>query len=49
MLMEGKPYFMNNKEWYYYNIKEGKYKLTDKAPKKAIENYKEFYKRIDIN
>ena len=35
------PYFMTNKEWYYYDGEM--LKLTDKAPKKAIESYKEFY------
>ena len=43
------PYFMKNKNWYYYDAKEGIFKLTDKAPKKAIESYKEFYKENDIN
>lgn len=42
-----KPYFMKNKEWYYYDTKEYKYKLTDKAPREAIESYKEFYKKIE--
>ena len=37
------PYFTSNKEWYYYDYKEWKYKLTDKATKKAKESYKEFY------
>ena len=27
----------------------GRYKLTDKAPKEAIESYDEFYKKIDDN
>lgn len=43
------PYFMNNKEWYYWDEKEWKYKLTDKAPKEAIESYKIFYKEINEN
>lgn len=38
-----KPYFMENKEWYYFDEEKFCYKLTDKAPKKAIESYKEFY------
>ena len=37
------PYFLENKEWYYYDEREEIYKLTDKAPKEAIESYKEFY------
>lgn len=43
------PYFMNNKEWYYWDEKEWKYKLTDKAPKEAIKSYKIFYKEINEN
>ena len=38
------PYFMSNKDWYYYDPNELKYKLTDKAPPEAIESYEEFYK-----
>jgi hypothetical protein len=41
-----RPYFMENKEWYYWDEKEWKYKLTDKAPKKAIDSYNEFYKNL---
>ncbi len=39
-----RPYFMENEEWYYWDKSEWKYKLTSKAPKEAIESYKEFYK-----
>ena len=42
-----RPYFMNNDEWYYWDRKEWKYKLTDKAPQKAIDSYNEFYKIIE--
>lgn len=42
------PYFFTNKEWYYYDEEEEIYKLTDKAPKEAVESYKEFYKETDI-
>lgn len=38
-----KPYFMQNKEWYYHDKEEWVYKITDKAPLKAEESYKEFY------
>ena len=37
-----RPYYMKNKEWYYHDEKEGRYELTDKAPKKAQESYEEF-------
>lgn len=40
------PLFFTNKEWYYYDEKEEKYKLTDKAPKEAIESYKQFYENL---
>lgn len=42
-----KPFFMENKEWYYFDEDEFIYKLTDKAPKEAIESYKEFYKTLN--
>jgi hypothetical protein len=40
-------YFMENKEWYYFDYDEFKYKLTDKAPPKAQESYKEFYELLE--
>ncbi len=47
MLKEKMPYFLNNKDWYYYDVENGRYKLTDKAPKKAIDSYNSYYKEID--
>ena len=41
-----KPYFISNKEWFYYDLKEMKYKLTDKAPQKAIDSYNKFYSHL---
>lgn len=41
------PYFFTNKKWYYYDEKDEIYKLTDKAPQKAIQSYREFYKEMD--
>lgn len=41
------PYFMTNEEWFYFDIKKLKYLLTDKAPPKAVESYKEFYNAIE--
>ena len=38
--------FLKNKDWYYWDEEEWKYKLTDKAPKEAIESYNKFYKKI---
>ena len=40
------PYFMKKKEWFYFDEDEFCYKLTDKAPKKARESYKEFYSEV---
>jgi hypothetical protein len=41
------PYFMTDKEWFYFDEKEWKYKLTEKATKEAMESYKEFYKNLE--
>lgn len=41
------PYFLTNPEWYYYDLDEGNYKLTEKAPQKAIDSYEEYYNYID--
>lgn len=37
---------MTNKDWYYHDEEEFKYKLTEKATEKAKESYKEFYKTM---
>lgn len=42
-MIQDKPYFMSNEEWWFYDWEEMKYKLTDKAPEKAIQSYNEFY------
>lgn len=47
MIKQSYLIFLQNKEWYYWDSKEWKYKLTNKAPKEAIESYKEFYKIIE--
>lgn len=44
----GEPYFMENKEWYYYDEEEEIFKLTDKATEKAKQSYYEFYNENDI-
>lgn len=41
------PYFMSNKDWYYFDEDDFCYKLTENAPQKAVESYKEFYNAID--
>lgn len=40
------PYFMRDNKWYYFDDKEWMYKLTKKAPPKAIKSYKEFYEEL---
>lgn len=40
------PYFMTNEEWFYFDEDEWCYKLTEKAPEKAIESYEEFYEKL---
>ena len=40
------PYFMENEEWYYYDYEKRKFVLTEKAPKKARQSYKEFYEEL---
>ena len=41
------PYFMTNEEWFFFDEDEWCYKLTEKAPEKAIESYEEFYEKLD--
>lgn len=43
------PYFMNNKEWYKFDPVKWKYVLTDKAPKKAIDSYNEYYHNVRMD
>lgn len=38
------PYFLTNKDWFYYDDEEKIYKLTDKAPERARKSYEDFYK-----
>ena len=42
-----KPYFMSDSSWYRFDPDEFKYVLTDKAPQKAIDSYREFYETIE--
>lgn len=44
MLQE--PYFLENEEWYYFDEKSFRYKLTEKATEKAKQSYKEFYEEL---
>ena len=49
MIILEKPYFMTNKTWYYFDYNTDRYELTDKAPQKAKESYKEYYKDVNTN
>lgn len=41
------PYFMENKGWYYFDYDNKRFMLTDEAPPKAKESYKEFYETLE--
>lgn len=43
----GRPYFLENEEWYYHDDEEGIFKLTDKATEEARKSYEEFYAEED--
>ena len=47
MIINERPYFLTNREWYYFDEKEWCFKLTDKASPKAKESYEEFYKELE--
>ena len=40
------PYFMENDDWYYFDVERGKYVLTPKATQKAKDSYERFYKQV---
>ncbi len=41
------PHFMDHEEWYFYDTKEHRYKLTEQAPETARKSYEEFYKLLE--
>ncbi len=41
-----RPLFMDNKDWYYFDRKAWRYKLTEDAPPEAVESYKKFYEEL---
>ena len=47
MTLNEEPYFLSNKDWFYYDEEEFCYKLTDKATKEAIKSYEEYYNNFD--
>lgn len=42
--MQDRPYFMEDKSWYDFDFEKRKFVLTENAPEKAKESYKEFYR-----
>ena len=44
-----KPYFLENKEWYYFDEEKEKYELTDKATDKAKQSFEEYIKIKEEN
>lgn len=42
-MLKTEPYFMTNENWYYFDEKHHKFKLTKEAPREAVQSYKEFY------
>lgn len=47
MTIKEQPYFMSNKDWYYFDESKCCYKLTAAAPEKASQSYKEFYNALN--
>ena len=42
--MQDRPYFMKNKEWYFFDYKKRVFVCTDKAPNEAKQSLVDFYK-----
>ena len=49
MTIDKEPYFLSNKDWFYYDEEEFCYKLTNKATEEAIKSYNELYELLDNN
>lgn len=47
-MMQEKPLFMNNKEWYYFDDEEWCYKLTELGASipDVKASYEDFYKEV---
>lgn len=43
------PHFIDKDEWYFYDEKEHRYKLTERAPETARKSYEEFYRIIETD
>lgn len=48
--MYKEPYFFKNKEWYERYLEDGIpcVRLTDAAPKEAIDSYNEYFKSKEV-
>ena len=46
LMIVPEPYFMKNKDWYYFDEDEFVYKLTDKATEEAKKSYAEYYREV---
>lgn len=45
MAFRFKPYFMLNRDWYFFDGETKKFKLSDLAPQEAKQSYIKFYKQ----
>ncbi len=41
------PYFMENEDWYEFDFAQRRFILTDKAPQKAKDSYKQYYQELN--
>ena len=41
--MRSMPYYMKNKEWYFFDPRYFRHRLTDKATEKALDSYLDAY------
>lgn len=41
-----KPYFMKNKNWFFFDYKKFKFVLTNDAPPEAVDSYNKFYEAM---
>ncbi len=42
------PYFMKNKDWYYFDEDEFCYKIKEDAPQKAKDSYEKYYAELNM-
>lgn len=45
--MRDRPYFMEDRKWFRFDFDKQMYVLTDLAPEKARESYKEYLKETE--